>query len=97
MARVKSYRSSDRAHVSVKWTKAERAQWDADSRETAERVRGYIDRNDCRSAYAGLSHLAGLRSHGITTGAHLDVERAFLKNCLLTSSRGLSGAKKRRR
>ena len=90
------YRSSDRAHITpTKWTKAERAEWVAQSREDAQRAVQNIEAGNCRNALAVLFQNERLEAHGITTGAHIDARRMFFDRCLAT--RSLSGAKKRRK
>lgn len=79
----KKYRSSDRTHVTVQWTKAEREEWNADSRESAGRVERHIAQGDCRNAFAVLAHLEGLAAHGINTPAHNDARRMFVARCLV--------------
>lgn len=90
------YRSSDRTHTSTKWTKAERAEWEGDVRATAVRAEQAISSGNCRNAAAMVFHIEGIRAHGITTGAGIDVTRAFLSKCLRPEG-SLSGARKRRR
>jgi len=90
------YRSSDRTHVKpTRWTKAERAEWAADVRESAKRAGEYMARGECKSAMAVMDHIAGIRAHGITTPEGLDVRRAFVARCLVGGS--LTGARRRKR
>jgi len=77
------YRSSDRTHVKrTRWTKAERAEWNEDSRVSARRAQAYMDRGDCQSAMSIMEHLAGLRAHGIVIPEALDIRRVFAARCL---------------
>lgn len=67
MAKVKVYRSSDRTHLSIRWLKAERLEWERDADETASRLMSYLEKGDMSSAYATAAHIEKLRAVGITT------------------------------
>jgi hypothetical protein len=72
------YKSSDRTHITkIRWTKKEREEWKAQSREQAMRALASILSGDLRNALAILLSLAQLEAHGISTIEHLEARDAF--------------------
>lgn len=79
----RKYRTSDRTHFQTpRWSKREREEWAADSRESAQRLLAYIEAGDHSSAFAVALHIHSLECAGITTPEGIDARRAFIARSL---------------
>lgn len=76
------YRSSDRTHTTpIRWTKKERAEWEAQQREHAVRVIQMVAQGNLREAHASLVFAEHLFASGIHTAELNDARNAF-RACL---------------